>query len=130
LILKLFVIIGGGRRIYGRAAPPKLGGYAGGGGTLATAGGLVFHGGSAYNAKTDEKLRSVDLGGNVVTPISYMLDGKQHISVIARPQQNARVFTFVLDGTAPMPPTPPPPAYSKQVQEVGLRGASERVNSA
>jgi len=87
-----------------------VGGYGGGGGTLATAGGLVFHGGAAYHAETGEKLWSADLGGSVVTPISYMLDGKQYVSVIARPQSSSRVFTFVLDGPAPMPPVPPPPA--------------------
>jgi hypothetical protein len=67
------------------------------------------YGGAAYNAETGEKLWSVDLGGNVVTPISYMLDGKQYISVIARPQSNSRVFTFVLDGSVAMPPAPPLP---------------------
>jgi len=81
-----------------------------GGPTMATAGNLVFQGGKAYNAETGEKLWEIDLGGNAVTPISYMLDGKQYISMLARPQQNSRVFTFVLDGNAQMPPAPPPPA--------------------
>jgi hypothetical protein len=39
-----------------------------------------------------------------------MLDGKQYISLIARPQTNSRVFTFVLDGNVAMPPAPPPQA--------------------
>ncbi len=43
-----------------------------------------------------------------MTPITYMLDGKQYVSLVARPQTNARVFTFVLDGNAEMPPAPPP----------------------
>jgi glucose dehydrogenase len=80
-----------------------------GGPTLATAGNLVFQGGKAYNAETGEKLWEVDLGGNPVTPISYMLDGKQYISLLARPQTNSRLFTFVLDGNGEMPPAPPPP---------------------
>ncbi len=65
---------------------------------------------AAYHAETGVKLWSTDLGGGAVTPISYMLDGKQYVSVIARPVPNARLFTFVLDGTAPMPPAPPPAA--------------------
>jgi quinohemoprotein ethanol dehydrogenase len=81
-----------------------------GGPTLATAGNLVFQGGKAYNAETGEKLWEIDLGGSTVTPISYMLDGKQYISLIARAQTNARLFTFVLDGNAEMPPAPPPAA--------------------
>ena len=81
-----------------------------GGPTLTTAGNLVFQGGKAYNAETGEKLWEMDLGGGSVTPISYMLDGKQYISLVARPQTNSRVFTFVLDGNAEMPPAPPPPA--------------------
>jgi quinohemoprotein ethanol dehydrogenase len=80
-----------------------------GGPTLATAGNLVFQGGKAYNAETGEKLWEVDLGGNPVTPISYMLDGKQYISLMARPQAKSRLFTFVLDGSAEMPPAPPLP---------------------
>jgi hypothetical protein len=68
----------------------------------------VFQGGKAYNAETGEKLWEMDLGGGSVTPISYMLDGKQYISLLARPQTNSRVFTFVLDGNAEMPPAPPP----------------------
>jgi PQQ-dependent dehydrogenase (methanol/ethanol family) len=79
-----------------------------GGPTLTTAGNLVFQGGKAYNAETGEKLWEMDLSGGSVTPISYMLDGKQYISLVARPQTNSRVFTFVLDGNAEMPPAPPP----------------------
>jgi quinohemoprotein ethanol dehydrogenase len=79
-----------------------------GGPTLATAGNLVFQGGKAYHAETGEKLWEMDLGGGTVTPITYMLDGKQYVSLVARPQTNARVFTFVLDGNAEMPPAPPP----------------------
>jgi quinohemoprotein ethanol dehydrogenase len=82
----------------------------GGGGTLTTAGNLVFHGPVAYNAETGEKLWAVNLAGNPVTPITYMLDGKQYISLFARPQTNSRLFTFVLDGNEPLPPAPPVPA--------------------
>ncbi len=74
-----------------------------------TGGNLVFHGNAAYDATTGEKLWETDMVDRSVTPISYMLDGKQYVSVIARPGPAARVFTFVLDGKEPMPPPPPPP---------------------
>ncbi|HEY2379618.1 MAG TPA: PQQ-dependent dehydrogenase, methanol/ethanol family [Terriglobia bacterium] len=80
------------------------GGTNGGGGTLATAGNLVFHGPIAYNAETGEKLWSADLGGNNVTPVTYMLDGKQYVTLFARNYPENRLFTFVLDGKAPIPP--------------------------
>jgi quinohemoprotein ethanol dehydrogenase len=77
-----------------------------GGGTVATAGNLVFHGAIAYNAQTGEKLWEAHLGGLNVTPVSYMLDGKQYISLLARAYPNNRLFTFVLDGKEPIPPVP------------------------
>ena len=91
-----------------RVTGPTVGGYTGGG-TLVTGGNLVFHGNAAYDATTGEKLWQTDMADRSVTPISYMLDGKQYVSVIARPGPAARVFTFVLDGKAEMPPMPPPP---------------------
>ena len=52
-----------------------------GGGTLATAGGLVFSGNAAYDAETGEKLWEEPLlGERPVGWISYMLDGKQYVS--------------------------------------------------
>jgi quinohemoprotein ethanol dehydrogenase len=59
------------------------------GGTLATAGNLVFQGdGSghlyAYRADNGERVWDVDLGVAVMAPpITYELDGKQYISVLA-----------------------------------------------
>jgi hypothetical protein len=82
------------------------GGLNGGGGTLATAGNLVFHGPIAYNAETGEKLWETDLGGTNVTPITYSLDGKQNITLFARAYPNSRLFIFVLDGKEPIPPIP------------------------
>jgi quinohemoprotein ethanol dehydrogenase len=76
----------------------------GGGGAVATAGNLVFHGAIAYNAETGEKLWEADLGGRSVTPITYMLDGKQYVTLFARDNPGNRLFTFVLDGKAPIPP--------------------------
>jgi glucose dehydrogenase len=84
------------------------GGTNGGGGTLATAGNLVFHGPVAYNATTGDKLWQADLGGSNVTPITYMLDGKQYVTLFARNYPDNRLFTFVLDGKEPIPPKPSP----------------------
>jgi quinohemoprotein ethanol dehydrogenase len=90
------------------------GGTNGGGGTLATAGNLVFHGPIAYNAETGEKLWETDLGGTNVTPITYMLDGKQYVTLLARAYPDNYLFTLVLDGKAPIPPkSSPPPAPAR-----------------
>jgi quinohemoprotein ethanol dehydrogenase len=81
-----------------------------GGGTLATAGGLVFFGNGAYDAETGDKLWEEPLlGDRPVSWISYMLDGKQYFAILARNSPNNRLFTFTLDGGAAMPPLPPPP---------------------
>jgi quinohemoprotein ethanol dehydrogenase len=59
------------------------------GGTLTTAGNLVFQGTSdghllAYTADTGNKVWDVSLGSSVVAPaITYELDGKQYLSVLA-----------------------------------------------
>jgi quinohemoprotein ethanol dehydrogenase len=59
----------------------------GNGGTLATAGGLVFQGTAdgrlvAYDAASGEKLWDVPLGSGVVAaPMTYEIDGKQHVSI-------------------------------------------------
>jgi quinohemoprotein ethanol dehydrogenase len=87
---------------------PAVGGYLRGGATLATAGNLVFHDSKAYNAETGEKLWEVDVSDNVA-PITYMLDGKQYVTVFARGYPNSRLFSFVLDGKEPIPPLPPKP---------------------
>jgi hypothetical protein len=80
-----------------------------GGGTLATAGGLVFMGNSAYDAESGEKLWEEPLlGDRPVGWISYLLDGKQYVTLLARNSPNNRLFTFTLDGGATMPPLPPP----------------------
>jgi quinohemoprotein ethanol dehydrogenase len=80
----------------------NLGGL-GGGGTVATAGNVVFHGSIAYNATTGEKLWEMNLGGTYCTPISYELDGKQYIALFARAYPNNRLFVFALDAKEPLP---------------------------
>jgi len=89
------------------------------GGTLATAGNLVFQGTSeghliAYAADNGAKLWDVDLGvGMLAPPMTYELDGRQYLSVLAgwggasglfgvnpsgKYKAEGRLWTFVLDG--------------------------------
>ena len=84
------------------------------GGTLATAGNLVFQGTAAgdfiaYNASTGEKLWSAYAGtGIVAPPITYSIDGKQYVSVMAgwggafpkKFRSYGRLLTFAIGGTA------------------------------
>jgi quinohemoprotein ethanol dehydrogenase len=93
------------------------------GGTLATAGNLVFQGTSdgrflAYNAKTGEQLWQTLTGtGVIAAPSTYELDGKQYVTIAVGwggvYGQSTRstdrntpgtVYTFGLGGTAKMPP--------------------------
>lgn len=93
------------------------------GGTLATAGQLVFQGTAdarflAYDARNGRKLWEVPTGtGVVAAPSTYEIDGKQYVSVavgwggvygLAARHSDRKgpgtVYTFVLDGKAPMPP--------------------------
>ncbi|SFM99791.1 PQQ-dependent dehydrogenase, methanol/ethanol family [Variovorax sp. OV329] len=92
------------------------------GGTLTTAGNLVFQGTAdgrlvAYNAKTGEKLWETPTGtGVVAAPATYMVDGKQYVSVAVgwggvygiaqratERQGPGTVYTFVLGGNAKAP---------------------------
>ncbi|MBT2303932.1 PQQ-dependent dehydrogenase, methanol/ethanol family [Variovorax paradoxus] len=92
------------------------------GGTLTTAGNLVFQGTAdgrlaAYNAKTGEKLWETATGtGVVAAPATYMVDGKQYVSIAVgwggvyglaaratERQGPGTVYTFVAGGNAPKP---------------------------
>ena len=92
------------------------------GGTLTTAGNLVFQGTAdgrfiAYNAKTGEKLWETPTGtGVVAAPATYMVDGKQYVSIAvgwggvyglaqrATDRQGpGTVYTFAIGGKAPLP---------------------------
>jgi len=92
------------------------------GGTLSTAGDLVFLGTSdgrivAYNAATGAKLWESPVGsGTVAAPMSFEIDGQQYVSVAvgwggavglsehyARVQSPGTVYTFALGGKAPLP---------------------------
>ena len=74
-----------------------------GGGTLATAGNLVFHGNHAFDAKTGKVLWTVEALSGVADPITYMLDGKQYVALLARPGAENRLFVFALDAKQPLP---------------------------
>ena len=96
-----------------------------GGGTLTTAGNLVFQGTDtgklvAYRADTGAKLWEVNVSiGIMAAPSTYSIDGTQYVAVLAgmggatalygRNPTNqfkvpGRVYAFALDGRAPVPP--------------------------
>jgi len=102
------------------------------GGTLSTAGNLVFQGTadgkvSGYDATDGKKLWEFNAGlGIIAPPISYAVKGKQYVSVLVgyggtaaalSPIMNVgwkygaqprRLLTFSLDGKEALPPSPPP----------------------
>ncbi|MFN8594511.1 MAG: PQQ-dependent dehydrogenase, methanol/ethanol family [Thermomicrobiales bacterium] len=95
------------------------------GGSLATAGGLVFSGEAngnfdAYNAKTGDLLWQFQTGAGVNGPaMTYEIDGKQYVAVAAGgnfqlnyPRGDA-LWVFALDGT--LGPVGAPPAPSSEV---------------
>lgn len=89
------------------------------GGTLATAGGLVFSGGGnntnefrAYDAASGEKVFSFNTQtGVVAAPITYELDGKQYLALSVGINQAgnyyapnySRLLVFALDGNMQLP---------------------------
>ena len=92
------------------------------GGTLTTAGNLVFQGTAdgrfiAYNAKSGEKLWETATGTGVVAgPATYLVDGKQYVSIAVgwggvygisqratERQGPGTVYTFAIGGTAKAP---------------------------
>ena len=104
------------------------------GGTMTTAGGLVFQGQAdgrfnAYDALTGKQLWTQDVGiGISGAPITYTVGGHQYVTVVAgwgaagpaylgslaaqhgwvARRQTHQLLTFVLDGHAPMPKQPSP----------------------
>ncbi|MBZ5579811.1 MAG: PQQ-binding-like beta-propeller repeat protein [Acidobacteriia bacterium] len=95
------------------------------GGSLSTAGNLVFTSVNdrliVYRADTGERLAELQTGTSQLgPPISFMIDGKQYITVAGGPRgasafgqapagqkEPAHLLAFVLDGTAPLPAAPP-----------------------
>ncbi|MBN8818038.1 MAG: PQQ-dependent dehydrogenase, methanol/ethanol family [Sphingomonas sp.] len=122
--------------------------HPGSGGTLATAGNLVFQGSiernfSAFAADTGRKLWEMPVGNVAVSgPVTYMIDGVQYVAVNAGwtgaivanlgsgfRVSPARLLVFRLDakGVA-LPPLPPPsalprPPYLRASEDVVRRGA-------
>jgi quinohemoprotein ethanol dehydrogenase len=103
------------------------------GGALSTAGGLVFQGTgtgdfTAHDAMTGESLWSAHVQtGVIAAPISYEVDGKQYVAVMAGTGGSwamiggegntkgnnlpniSRLLVFAIGGTAKLPPAPPRP---------------------
>jgi quinohemoprotein ethanol dehydrogenase len=101
------------------------------GGTLTTAGNLVFQGTAdgyltAYDAKSGKQMWRFNAGlGIIAPPISYQVGGKQYVSVLVGyggttaalsevlnvgwkyGAQPRRLLTFALDGKAKLAPSPP-----------------------
>jgi len=109
--------------IAGRAAWRVTYGTNAGGGTLATAGNLVFQGNAtgelaAYSADRGEKIWSVKVGNGILAPpVTFMLDDVQYVSVLvgwggasglfgrgepAPYKAEGRLFTFTLGADAPL----------------------------
>ena len=123
-----------------------------GGGTLATAGNLVFQGRSdgifaAYRATDGKQLWSIDAGtGIMAPPVTYTVDGVQYISVMVGlggapglyhfpgggPEKfgYGRIVTFALGGGAVLKPRafghqdPPVPAFALKATPQQVRAGS------
>jgi alcohol dehydrogenase (cytochrome c) len=75
-------------KVVWREEYPFAGEGGGGGGLLTTAGGLVFGGDAggnivAYNARTGKPIWHSHIGNVSNPPITYMIDGRQHLLVAA-----------------------------------------------
>jgi quinohemoprotein ethanol dehydrogenase len=97
------------------------------GGSLATAGGLVFRlsedgNFSAFNAATGEMIWQAQTGyaGGSGPPASYEIDGQQYIALAAGPV----VWAYKLSGQVP----PPPPPKLPQARNDEFVGPMEETN--
>jgi quinohemoprotein ethanol dehydrogenase len=122
------------------------GGGAMGGGTVTTAGNLVFQviGDGrllAYSAGKGEKLLEIRTNRNgAAPPITYMVDGKQYVAFLAgtgrSPQTvgptDAKVdnppmlFAFEVGGTGELPPAPTPVPTPTSEQRAAPRAEPHR----
>ncbi|MET0387261.1 MAG: PQQ-dependent dehydrogenase, methanol/ethanol family [Polyangiales bacterium] len=115
------------------------------GGTLTTAGNLVFQGTadgkfSAYDASSGQRLWELNAGLGIVSPpISFAVKGKQYVSVLVgyggstaalSPIMNVgwkygaqprRLLTFSLDGQETLAPSPPPDMTVHALDVPGLK---------
>jgi quinohemoprotein ethanol dehydrogenase len=121
------------------------------GGTLTTAGNLVFQGTadgyfSAYDATTGQQVWQTYAGlGIIAAPISYTANGKQYVSVLVGyggsagalsavlnvgwkfGVQQQRLLTFVLNGKKVLPPSPPSDMTVHAVDDPKLKINDEAV---
>ncbi len=84
-----------------------------GGGTMTTAGNLVFAESGdgrlvAVSSDKGDHLWDAKLVPGLASPVTYMLDGKQYVSILGGGTGRGRLYTFVLDGSLPIPTTPSP----------------------
>jgi quinohemoprotein ethanol dehydrogenase len=107
------------------------------GGTLATAGTLVFQGTAAgdfiaYNATTGERLwSSWATTGIVAPPITYAIDGKQYVSVMAgwggafskKARSYGRLLTYTIGGAASLPNRP----RARVVSAIAHNGTPQQI---
>lgn len=107
------------------------------GGTLATAGNLVFQGTAAgefiaYNAATGEKLWSAYAGtGIVAPPITYAIDGQQYVTVMAgwggafpkKFRSVGRLLTYAIGGKA----TPLTPIAPRRVTAIANNASAAEI---
>jgi quinohemoprotein ethanol dehydrogenase len=107
------------------------------GGTLATAGNLVFQGTAAgdfiaYRATDGAKLwSSWATTGIVAAPITYAIDGKQYVSVMAgwggafskKARSYGRLLTYTIGGSASLPNRPRP----RTVTAIAHSGSPQQI---
>jgi len=123
------------------------------GGTLATAGDLVFQGTAdgqftAYAASDGKRLWQFNAGlGIIAPPISYAVNGKQYVSVLVGyggsasigsnimhagwkyGAQPRRMLTFALDGNAVLAPSAPPTMHIKAVDDPEIQISAADVEA-
>lgn len=123
------------------------------GGTLTTAGNLVFQGTgdgyfSAYDATTGKRLWRFNAGlGIISAPISFAAGGRQYVSVLVGyggsssmgsnvmhmgwkyGAQPRRLLTFALDGKAVLPETAPPDKTVRPVDNPSIRIDADDVKA-
>jgi quinohemoprotein ethanol dehydrogenase len=92
-----------------------------GGGTMTTAGNLVFAESGigefkAFSADKGKELWKVKLLPGFANPITYEIDGKQYVSILDGRGGKSRVYTFALDAKEPIPPSPFAAPQSAAVQ--------------
>jgi quinohemoprotein ethanol dehydrogenase len=111
-----------------------------GGGTLATAGGLVFQGTSdgeliAYRATNGERLWSKQVNAGIVAaPVSYEVNGEQYVAVAVGSgvggyfgPKNGRMLAFKLGANAEIPA--PPPYVEKPFNAPELSASAEVMSN-